>query len=369
MKIVFLLPVSSDARYRKRIEALQKLGVDPQVLAFERDYYPGKPWPREYETLGKLQHGHYWKRLIPLLKAVPKVRAAVKEADAIYTFGLDVLLLGWLANCTLGERKCQKIVYEVGDLGVLSRDGLFYHGLRLLERYLLQKVSLLVVTSEAYIEEYYRGVQGLTDLHYQVIENKIDASIVPQPQVKSIHNKRDESLRIGYFGVIRCHRSWEALKKAAIKGNGRIRVYVRGIPMGLKSFEKDVQNTPYVEYGGPYISPDDLPAMYGQVDIVWIAHFMSKTSLLWNRANRFYEACFFQKPMIAQLGTQDGQIVKDRGLGICIDLRDIGGTVDRILSITKVKINQWERNIAHLPAHIYTYTDEHKKLLRFIEGM
>jgi succinoglycan biosynthesis protein ExoL len=367
MKVVFLLPVAGHARYHKRIEALQNLGVEPEILAFERDYYAGKAWSGGYKSLGKLQHGHYCKRLIPLLKAVPKVRAAVKEADIIYAFDLDVLLVGWLASQAFGKRR--KIVYEVGDLGVLTRDGLFYRGLRLLERYLLQRIDLLVVTSEAYIEGYYRRVQRLTDLPHQVIENKLDATTVTRPQVQSIRNKRDESLRIGYFGLIRCRRSWEALKRAAIRGNGRIQVYVRGKPMRLEGFEEEARSAPYVHYGGPYISPDDLPAMYGQVDVVWIAHYMSKNSLLWNRANRFYEACFFQKPMIAQIGTQDAQVVKDLGLGVCVDLRDINGTVDRILSISKMELSRWHWSIAHLPAYIYTYTDEHKELARYLKGM
>jgi len=294
------------------MKALQNLGVDPEILAFERDYYAGKAWSAGYKSLGKLQHRHYCKRLLPLLKAVPKVRDAVKESDVIYAFDLDLLLLGWLASRLFGKRR--KIIYEVGDLGVLTRDGLFYRGLRLLERYLLQRIDLLVVTSEAYIEGYYRRVQGLTSLPYQVIENKLDAGTVPQPRIPSAHSKRDGALQIGYFGIIRCRRSWKALKEVTIRGDGRIRVYVRGKPMGLESFEEDVRTTPYIDYDGPYIAPDDLPDMYRQVDVVWIAHYMGRSSTLWNRANRFYEACFFKKPMFAQIGTQDGQVVETLGL-------------------------------------------------------
>jgi len=41
----FLLPFATDARYHKRNITLTKLGVQSKILTFEREYYPGKPWP------------------------------------------------------------------------------------------------------------------------------------------------------------------------------------------------------------------------------------------------------------------------------------------------------------------------------------
>ena len=130
-----------------------------------------------------------------------------------------------------------------------------------------------------------------------------------------------------------------------------------------------MRTTSYIDYDGPYIAPDDFPDMYRQVDVVWIAHYMGRSSTLWNRANRFYEACFFKKPMFAQIGTQDGQVVETLGIGVCIDLRDINGTVDRILNVSEVEFSQWQQNVAHLPTDIYTYTDEHEKIVNYLNIM
>ena len=264
MRMVFLLPVASDVRLHKRISSLQKLGIESNILAFERDYYSGKLFSGGYVSLGRLQNLSYHKRWYPYLKALPVVRKAAKNADAIYAFGLDLLWLGWVATLGLG-RPC-KFVYEIADLGILSGYNLLGGSLRWLERFLLKRVTLLVVVAEDYITDYYQAFQGIakSGLNYLVIENKLDATVLPPPTLSS--TKQTGILRIGYFGLIRCRRSWEILKTAAIKGNGRIKIYVRGKPMGIK-IDEDVQRIPHIEYEGPYVSPDDLPGMYEKIDM------------------------------------------------------------------------------------------------------
>lgn len=363
MKMIFLFPVALDARCHKRLQSLKKLGVQPKVLAFERDLYLGKFIPGEYKLLGKIQHRKYVRRFLPFVKVLPRMRATTKDADVIYAFGLDLLLLGWLASLRLGNRL--KIIYEVADIReVLLGTRLVSRFLRRLERFLLRKVDLLVVTSEAFISEYYRGIQGLAHLRNQVIENKLEPDLLPQVAEKQ-RERAGGALHIGYFGIIRCPRSWAILKLAARKGGGRVKVYVRGIPMGVDNLEEESDAIPHIKYDGPYVSPHELPEMYGQIDIVWIVaqyHEGREGNLTWARTNRFYEACYFQRSMIAQIETQDGRVVEEKGLGVCLDLGDIEGAVARILSISDFNLDRWRKNLANLPERIYVYTDEHKQL-------
>jgi len=365
MNILFLLPVVSQARYHKRISALTEIGVKPNILAFERDYYKGKVFPDGYICLGEIQHGKYQKRFFPFVKAFCKIRHAAKHAEVIYTFGLDVLLLGWLSKFCL--RRNIKIVYEVGDIREILLGEYFYSRLfRLIERVMLKRIDLLVATSEAYVTGYYVGIQGLHNIKYHVIENKLDIDRIPNNVQVHKFNK-DNVIRIGYFGIIRCRRSWEILKKAVSLSNGRIRLYVRGIPMGIENFEQEAEATPYVTYNGSYVYPDDLVDMYRQIDVSWIAHYHGKSNLLWSRVNRFYEACFFNKPMLAQYGTEDAKVVSELEIGLCLDLNDVDGAVDRILCITKSDIKQWGKNIFNVAEDIYLYTDEHKVLIEAIK--
>lgn len=369
MKIAFFLPVASDARSHKRITALKNLGVQPVVFAFERDYYRGKPIPGGYESLGHLEHSRYYKRLMPFLRALPKIRVQAKEATAIYAFGMDMLLLGWLA--CLGTGRPFKAVYEVADIReVLLGKGLLSRCLRWLERFLLRHTELIIVTSQAFISGYYREIQGLTALRYLVIENKLDAGVWAHMPT-FLNNRSDGILRIGYFGVIRCRRSLEILQEAAKQGNGRIQVYIRGYPLGVGDMENELRSNPYVGYGGSYVAPDDLPTLYSQVDMIWACYPYQGTGIgnyLWARTNRFYESCYFKRPMFAQTGTEDGRVIEVLGLGISLDLSNIEEAVERILSITRTEFNQWQYNITRLFKDIYILTDEHKQLLQMFES-
>lgn len=371
MKISFLLPVPSQARYHKRVSALKALGVEPTILAFERDYYAGRPWPDGHISLGQVQHGEYHKRLLPLLEAFPQVRAAARDSDVVYAFGLDMLLLGWLAGRTLWEPP--KIVYEVGDIrAALLKDTLVSGVIRGLERFLLRQANLLVTTSEAFVTGYYQKVQGLEGLRYQVIENKLDTRVLSLPQSSS-PMEASGSLHIGYFGLIRCRRSWEILRRAAEEGGDRIKVYVRGIVVGrdLENLIDESQTLRDLDYCGPYVTPDDLPDMYDRVDVVWASYpyhgGVDVGNWRWARTVRFYESCFFKKPMLVQAGTQDCQAVREFGIGICLDLSDVDRAVDRILEIGSAEICQWRQNLYELPPEVYTYTVEHKQLLEAIE--
>ena len=367
MRMVFLNSMVNHARYCKRIHAIEKLGVRVKVLAFERDSYPSKNLPGEYISLGRINHGQYLRRLLILLSSTNKVRRALRITDVLYTFGLDMLILGWLA--LLGKSNRPKLIYEVGDIREILFDNSFAGGIsRSIERFFVKRIDLLVSTSPAYISGYYKNVLGLHNLCFQVIENKLDANQVRTEKEHLTPLKPDNKpLVIGYFGVLRCTHSWEILKMIARESKGRVRIYVRGVPKNLKTFTEDLRSLSEIEYAGPYLSPDDLSSIYGQVDLIWAAHHHGKSNLLWSRVCRFYEACFFRKPMIVQGGTQDSLKVEKYGLGISVDLADVSGTTNSVLAISAEELTQWQKNFNRVPEDVYLYTNEHERLVHAIQ--
>jgi succinoglycan biosynthesis protein ExoL len=370
MLVTYLLPVVSQARYRKRITALDALGVAPQIMAFERQYYPGKPWSCGYESLGRIQHGRYGRRVAALLKAVPIVRRRLGDSVACYAFGLDMLLVGWLA--TRCRTRATRLVYEVGDvrqafLGCGVRSRLW----RLLERQMLWRTDLLVVTSEAYITGYFRDIQRMSGFRYLVIENKLDSrelTALPPADASSDCPASPGGLQIGYFGLIRCRRSWDVLKRVAARSEGRVGVSIRGIPMEMNEAAEEIARTPHVKYGGPYVWPDDLAAMYQGVDMVWAAHYHASANYQWARANRFYEACYFRRPMITQRGTQDAKVVELWGIGKSIDLLAPAEAIDQVLNVSPQDVAQWRKNLLKVPTSIYVQGDEHERLAKSLSG-
>ncbi len=358
-KIVFVLPVQSAVHCYKRIRCLQDLGVETDIYSFERDYYPSKLRPAEYVSLGSISHGRYYKRLVPLARAMTTIRKAAESADVVYAFGLDILLQAFLA--TRGLSRAPKLVYEATDIrSILTQQTPQSVALRWLERFLLRRVHLLVVTSEAFVSGYYQGVQGV-QVPYLVIENKLMAEAMPV--FTPVSRPNDGVLRIGYFGHIRCRASWEVLKEVARVSEGRVQVQVAGILNDIATAQVDLAATPGMIYRGSFVSPDDLPALYSQVDVSWAAHFHGINNTKWARGNRFYEGCYFQKPMFAQIGTVDGEVVASKGLGVCLDLADKDACVQTVLSTRFSDLDQWRQNIAALPRNMYVLTDEHKRLL------
>ena len=369
MKNVFLVSNKADAHCYKLMNALSKLGAEAEALAFERPgHYKGREYDFSYTLLAGIEHGHYFKRLLAIFKTVPIARTHLRGSDIAYAFGLDMLLFCRLA--LLGLRKRPKIILEVCDiLPILLSADLKSRALRWLERILIRKISLLVVTSKAFVTGYYEKIQGIAQLPYFVIENKLSRD-TPTLAIRSETEQHNGCLRIGYFGSIRCRRSLKILKAAAERAQGRVRVYLRGIPMGeVTDIEAEIGGSPWIEYGGPYLSPDDLPQLYGDVDIVWVCFTYVGEQVgnwMWARTNRFYEACFYKKPIIARLGTEDGRVVAEEGIGVCVAVSDVSSCVEQILAINPAELQRWRSNLDKLREDTYLYTDEHQRLMNIL---
>ena len=67
--------------------------------------------------------------------------------------------------------------------------------------------------------------------------------------------------------------------------------------------------------------------------------------------------------MLVQIGTEDSRVVDSLGLGLSLDMADIESSVDRILSIDEFEFEEWQLNLTKIPKNLYTYSDEHQKLI------
>jgi len=362
-RVLFLLPVVTHVRYRKRMEALTALNLDIEVLAFERPYYPGKP-KINYTSLGSISHNNYLKRILPFLKALPKIWRHARKTDVIYCFGLDMLLLAWLVKMLLG--KPVTLLYEVGDIReVLLGTNLKSKLARVLETFLVQRIDRLILTSKAYYEHFYEGILKLS-VPYQVIENKLEPGFVSEQAMLP------PSYRLGYFGVLRCPRSWEIMNQLAKEG---MSIYIRGFPRSpLNLSEDDLSSTAEhqdnLTYGGTYLAPDELTSIYEQVELVWACYPFEENRPVanwkWARTNRFYESCFFKKPMICQAGTEDARVVEALNIGLAVELSNPEEVIRVLQTINPEQIRIWTENLENLPESIYMYSDEHEVLADFL---
>ena len=201
MNILFVLPVLSDSYYQKRIYKMSALGVKSTVLGFERDHYKGKSWSIPTDSLGYLEHGNYIRRLGKLLKAFFKIRSNISTQEALYAFNLDILLICWAAR--LFKSKKIKLIYDIADIrSVMVENGLISVLLRSIERLLVKRTSVVVVSSPAYIDGYFKDYQNINQ-NFAVIENKVDKDLPKSESLRDQPDGNKDYITIGYFGMLR----------------------------------------------------------------------------------------------------------------------------------------------------------------------
>lgn len=367
-EITFLLPNATQPRFYKRIDEFSKLGAELKIFAFKRKYYDNKNLKYQFESLGEISHGNYFQRIFPLFMSALKVRKVVGQFDVIYVFGLDMLFLSYLIDFLSFRRR--KIVYELGDIREAMTEKTFKATLlRFFERQLIRKVYLIVVTSKAFVTEYFVKMQKAKTKNYLVVENKIQKKEIFRISTDKTLKIAEGPITIGYFGLLRCPRSWEILKKVSKTGNGRFRISIRGIPFGPLENIKDFDGRDWASYGGAYEAPQDLPEMYNEVDLIWACYPYSSEETgnhIWARTNRFYEACFFRKPMIVQAVGEDAKYVEKLGIGKTLDLKNIDSAVEKIQGIQYTDIIKWKNKIDQLPEETFHYADEHENLFNIL---
>lgn len=367
-RILVLLQVVGHPRDSKRIAMLQSAGYEVKALAFERDYHNGRIPNCPTESLGKIANQQYFKRIFKMLAVLPRIRKRMAEFDVVYALGQDVAAMGQLA--TLGMKK--NVIMEVGDIVHLQlHPGISGKVVRCIERFFVQHYGLLVVISPGFLEEYYRARLGVTTPAL-VLENKLEEYLAsydftPIPKHFAKHGKPllDRPLRIGYFGLLRDTWSWGVLSSLAKGYPKEYEVWFAGRKIEPVDIEQQIANYPNMRYLGEYKSPQDLRKLYDSVDMVWACYAPIGEfdwNLRWGRPNRFFESCFFGRPVFARTGAHFAKDVAREGIGCCINTSQIEDVHKQIRSISTKQLEIWEANMKKLPKEMYLYTEETKWL-------
>lgn len=343
-RILFILPATGQPRYAKRIDSLKKLGFFVEALSFKREYHKGRTPNCNITFLSTIKSENYFSRIFVLLKDLPKIRKKSHEFDLVYAFGADMGYLSILSCFNFNK----PIICEIADIMPIQQEKYFLsYIIRFLDKFLLSKAKLFVFTSKHYAQ-YFREYLKF-EPNFITLENKIDS----MPSKLFNKNLKDNSITIGYFGLIRCMKSINVLNDLAEKYPNKFKVLVAGFFDHTVSFDNLSKN---VIYFGQYKSPQDLSKIYNQVDIVWNVHYEFKYTK-WAISNRFYESLYFQKPYIVNNGSLN--TVSNKSCGLEISINDhINKTVDIISKIMPKDIKKWIGNIKSIDPDFYLYTEK-----------
>ncbi len=348
----------------RRAGMLERAGFEVEAMGFERHQGFGRLPDCPVARLGRLPPRRYFSRIPRLLLRAARVREALRRCDLVYAFGLDMGFLGMVA----GAGRSLPMAMEIADVhGKQVERGPTGWMLRTLEKRILERCRLLVLTTEGY-RPYYREWLG-SDVAIMVIENKPALEFVQSlsdggaPVPPAAEPPADGRLRIGWFGRLRDGWTLEVLDELTRRWPERFTAVLAGTPSPfLKDFARRVAGNPGLEYRGGYEYPEDLPALYRGVDLAMACH-SPDIPRGWSQTNRYYEACLFGKPLVVRAGSRDALGVGEHGIGMVVEARAAGEAAAELGGVSSSDLARWRSNLAALPPSVYTAgADEAKDL-------
>lgn len=319
MRIAYFVHDLNDAAVAKRVRMLQAAGGDVRLAGFRRKAEP----VRRVAGLTPLNLGQtHDAKLLSRAGSVLKTLLAA-PAQGRWIAGCDVVLarnleaLAPAALCRALHAPRARLAYECLDLHrLMLRGDLVGRGLRAVESRLMDLSSALIVSSPAFLANYFEPLQrvsGRMGLKVLLVENKA----LPDSEPPAAKPPDGPPWRIGWFGMIRCRRSLDFLCDLARRRPDLVRVDIRGKPSYTEfdDFDRQTAETPGVDFGGPY-GPQDLPALYGALHFNWsVDYFQDEGNSRWLLPNRLYEGGRAGVPAIARLDCETGRWLAGHGLG------------------------------------------------------
>ena len=321
--IAFFAHDSTESTVIKRVAAFQASGAHVVGFMFRR-VRPKSPSAKTWDNvdLGITVDRNYAKRVPKLLAGFLKLmknRAALGRCQIFYARNIDMLLLAFLAKRLVASRAV--LAYEVLDVQrVFIGSGLINKAMRWVERHLLARCDMLVVSSPDFIARYFQPYQRYSGAWY-LLENKVFA----QPEtLQHLQHEPDMQIgppwSIGWFGTLRCVRSLDILSRIADVLGDRVVIHIRGLPssedLTVQEIEAVCDRRTNMLYGGPYASPRDLGAIYANVHFAWCIDYLDAgLNSDWLLPNRLYEGGLMGALAIARRDTATSRKVERDDLG------------------------------------------------------
>ena len=364
--VAYFGPDLNDSAVRRRVAQWAYAGFQVFPFAFARNGAESGS-PPEFVNLGNLMPQSLIRRVFPIaLAALRLLRQRRRLASAQLFIGrnLDNALLALFARSM--SRSSAPLVYEIFDVNrACTEPGLRGALLRRLERWLLGRVDLLVVSSPYFAAAYYQGMLGYRG-DWSLFENKVPRCVHERladlaPALNAVA-ARARPWRIGWFGYLDDERSWEILRRVAESLPKEVVIHVRGIPyleFDMARFLADVERLDNVFYGGPYRNPEDLAELYNTVDLVWSADCnVPAANSRWLLTNALYEAGYFGKPVLGMTGNAVGDFAAKHGTGWCLQEPVVESLIDVVRHLSSEAYIAKCREISELRSRLFIETDE-----------
>lgn len=355
-RIAYIVFDLHDPAVHRRIAMLQKGGASVRLAGFRRRSEPLEGCI----DLGRTHARQMVRRALSVLRAILAVllgRIDLGRPDTIVCRNLECLVVGSAYRALWSRRSA--IVYEVLDIHrSMVGSGIASRVLRGMERALASTSTGVITSSPGFVKAYFEAINPL-GRPLTIVENKVfypqgmpPASVAPRPA--------KDGWFVGWFGGLRCGRSFEVLTQAAARMGGALHLVLAGrvAATEIPDFEDQASAAPYLDWRGPYSNPDDLPRLYGEVHFVWTIDFHeAETNSRWLLPNRLYEGGLFGAVPIARSGTETAEWMRERGIGLILDEVDPASVEVLLGAVTPEEYRELQLAVAALPQSTWITTE------------
>lgn len=316
MEIGYLVHDLNDAAVERRCRMLERGGASVRVAGFCRDVtIAAAPAARRPLLLGQSQDANFVRRAADTLRNAVFTRALVAYLD-----DCDVIVARNLEQLAIARRiaRGRPIIYECLDIHrLLTGAGKAASLIRAIEGRLLSAVHLLLTSSPGFVRNHF--VKRPVTAPIVIVENKLlvddGADVAPRPASPEL------PVRIGWFGMLRCKRTFAFLTELVERANGRVEVLIAGkpSPAELPEFADRVKRVHGMTFHGAY-RYEDLPELYGRCHFAWtIDWFEEGLNSSWLLPNRLYESLAHGAIPIALDDLETGRWLAAHQCGLLVD--------------------------------------------------
>jgi len=192
----------------------------------------------------------------------------------------------------------------------------------------------------------------------EIVENKVLDLGGSNVSAKGRGDRPGPPWVIGWFGQIRCRRSFEILRNISNRFAGDVKIVTAGRPAAavFENFEALVSESPHFSFFGPYRNPEDLSALYDQVHFSWaIDYFETGTNSRWLLPNRLYESGLYGAVPIALRDVETGHWLAQRKLGVLLSDPIEQSLLEFFQSLTAGTYIEWSAAVAGAPRSTWAH--------------
>ena len=337
LKIAYLVHDLSDPAVHRRVRMLKIASAQVMLIGFRRT----AKLLRDVEgcetiDLGATRDGAFLARIGSVASAamrLQRLEEALRGCQVVLARNLEMLFLAVRARRRYAPNA--SLVFECLDIHrMLLGEGLSGHLLRSIETSLMRDVDLILTSSPRFISEYFSPRNFNRPV--KILENKV---LLADPEISRPSLPAQPigpPWRIGWFGMLRCRRSFEILRSVAREAGGRLQIRIAGrpSPKEFPDFVTLLADAPHVTFTGPY-RVDELPALYGDMHFSWAVDFFEQgLNSSWLLPNRIYESSFFGSVPIAVEGVETARWLADKQIGVILRGRPETSLRDFFMTLT-----------------------------------